>query len=299
VPWRTKVQLRAQKLLTPHGMLAGKIVDTEITAALHSYRQYGVWPDDLVERGLQRLEESITESQRFARRVTDNPEQWPRETMNPAVDRIFFDMWTADDEIRAAEKIRASLENFLTEEIQHSLTPHVGEEWWMPTKPFPWFRASRMPVYAVWDFVVRTADGRCLIFDWKTSDPDQYNAREKAIRQLHCYAAFAKSRWNYTNDKISLFAVWVRMGTVEHYTVDPDELKALGAYLRSHYSSLEASYWSARNDLQNVLDYFPVVEDVECCSRCRYHACDGRQRIGTEDEKQVGSDYEDWDPLVE
>jgi hypothetical protein len=279
----TKWDIRAESRLAPWDALAGRVVDDTIRWALNEYVSTEEWPAELMTKANEILRQYVVYSRQFKEAVRSKS-KWPRSLDTQPVDKLFFaDELTDMEKGRVRIAMRNCLANFLASGIPEFITAFPTTDWIIPNRKeeldaIPWFLCGGIPVYASYDFVIRSAH-LTMIFDWKTGKRNRWT-EEKVREQLHMYAELAHGYWEVPLEEISLFPVWLAY-EVELKPIELSEpfLDRLRVKWADRHALLTARLCEAKEDPERLPDLFPITEDFASCARCKFRSCPGHQRL--------------------
>lgn len=282
------VELVAQKRLTYWEALAGRVVDDVLTYAVRKHvqkRGKGVpaekaWPKKLlVDAGAETLEGYLTFTERFRKAVEDKT-RWPKHRQ--AVDRLYFQESVSEEEwSRCRDSVRRCLQTFADSDLMELISSTEIDRIHVPKihseAGMPWFLWDGLPYYASYDLMLDRDDG-WLILDWKCGRLDQ-DSEERAILQLHAYAAYVHYELGQPYERIRLMPIWLGApGEWVRFTVDEVRLEQMRKAIREVYiatgKGLEALVQGKHWD-----EAFPMAENPGTCRRCPLRACEGWKRL--------------------
>jgi hypothetical protein len=278
----SKWSIRAEAKLSPWDAFAGRIVDDTIRWALKYYVKHGEWPEELTTQSVIIRKQYVEFSTRFSRAV-DSRSKWPRELSLQPIDRLYFgEELSKIDKQKFKDTVALCLTNFLTSNIREFICNHPSSEWLIPDRQdeetaIPWFWSGEIPVYANYDFLIRSKE-LTLIFDWKTGKQTP-QSDAKVREQLHMYADHAITEWGVPPEQILLFPVWLA------YPIKPDGLEPIPFSLplledlrerwKVRHALLTKLVQECKAEPEMVGDNFPMTEYQTRCGRCVFRSCNG------------------------
>ncbi len=275
-----------KKLLDGHHAIAGQVVDDVITTAFREFREEG-WPADYMSRARAVMDEYRELSREWW--VASHARLDPPAAHRQPLYRYYFELGIPKGQLAEMKEImRTCLEAFWRSKLLRELLDAGPVRWELPPPgTSPWFMDGEVPVYAKFDFILRTDEG-IVIYDWKTGSPKDLEAR----RQLNAYAAYAMAKWALTEDRIRLAAVWLKMGP-DQYAVETVNAEVLAELRRSwgeRHALLRERAKEARQGPGQVLDLFPMTGfDKGRCRWCSFRCCEGYERTIAMDTAASGS----------
>jgi len=141
-------------------------------------------------------------------------------------------------------------------------------------------------VWVVPDLVMRLADGRIVVVDWKTGT-DIGVAR----LQLAVYALFARQQWAAPVEEITTWEVSLSDGRLIEHPIDAGSLAWAEEVVRSSAEAMLSLLVDRERNLAQEAD-FPMSEDVALCARCRFRRACGREAVGSRrgKEEKIGGE---------
>ncbi len=290
LPPEMEREARLQHKLMPFPALVGQVVDDTITAGLRLYHRKGYWPKDWHAGARDLLAQYWKASAEWIR-AAETGGDLPELRRQP-VDRVFFGEPLSEAEnARLLERIDESLDVFLASEVRDWAAGFDVAMWELPQSgETPWFLWDGIPVWAKYDFAIRTPE-RTYLVDWKTGKIDVASARE----QLHIYAAYAIETWSVPRDQLTLRTVWLAAGPescVNDEEVDVDVLGRLYAQFRERHALLTARDAEARKGPGALFEQFPKTGFPNRCRWCAFRVCEGYAealRLRSEGEASAGA----------
>ena len=284
----TARKLRSEGLLLPFSALAGKIVDDTLKDAFREFKERREWKIDLLSHSRELLEEHINESIAWvaAAKNDDVPvDRWPR--VSQPIDRIYFgEPITSGEWAAVTGRIETCLQNFLDSDLREFFMEYDLRGWLCPKRKSRagrapvWFRFNGVPIYASYDFMIRTPD-QTLIVDWKTGDPSRGSA--KAVRQLHWYALYVIEEFGVPVEQILLLPCWLSVGPMKFrdFTepVQPAILDEVRGEWKARLEFFDQFVRPFRFKEAESLPFFPLTADLQRCRSCQFRTCDGFRRI--------------------
>jgi hypothetical protein len=167
--------------------------------------------------------------------------------------------------------------NFLDSELYRSILETDPSFYELPQKgSAPWFMDGNVPVYANFDFALRTPELTTL-FDWKTGKVSP-RAELDVKSQLHTYAAYAMDTWRTPPENLRLVAAWLSAGKDQTYetNLDPQFLKLIQKTWRERHFELSQRRDRARGSVEKLFDLFPATGmEKKKCKSCSFRFCEG------------------------
>ncbi len=126
--------------------------------------------------------------------------------------------------------------------------------------------------YAIPDLVVRGRDGKIVILDWKTSDPQTARSAEL---QLAVYADFISGDYEVEPERILAGEVFLRDGSIRWHTIDR---AAIAKARQQVHDSIGRMREPLRDPLVNVaeIEAFPETDELGVCAGCRFRGPCGK-----------------------
>jgi hypothetical protein len=167
--------------------------------------------------------------------------------------------------------------NFLDSNLYRTIQETDPAFYELPQKgSAPWFMDGHVPVYANFDFAIRTPE-RTTLFDWKTGKVSP-RAEQDVKRQLHTYAAYAMETWRTPPENLRLVAAWLSAGKDQIFETNLDLhfLKMIQKTWRERHFELYQRREKARGSVEKLFELFPTtgVEEKKCKS-CSFRFCEG------------------------
>lgn len=140
-----------------------------------------------------------------------------------------------------------------------------------------------VPVWVSLDVLVRDAEGRRVVIDWKTGrshDP------ETVAQQLGIYGAYVASRYfgvapegdvSEIGDRISAIYVNLREGTHEVRPIGAAVIAEAVERVRSSASAMRAALADVAQNVARREDFPMLPEGSAACARCAYRRTCGRE----------------------
>jgi hypothetical protein len=200
------------------------------------------------------------------------------------VDRIFhYDTPDKLEAKRVKDTVALCLTNFLTSGVQDFVCNHPSSDWLIPDRQdeetaIPWFWSGNLPVYANYDFLIRSKE-LTLIFDWKTGKRTP-QSEAKVREQLHMYADYAITEWGVPSEQILLFPIWLAYPvTLEPIPFSLPLLEDLRERWQIRHTLLTKLVQECKAEPEMVGDNFPMTEYPSRCERCSFRSCDGYLKL--------------------
>jgi hypothetical protein len=275
----TKWNIKAEAKLSPWDAFAGRIVDDTIRWALKYYVKHGEWPDELTTEAQEIRSRYVQFSFEFRKAIAEG-RKWPKSLSLQPVDRIFhYDTPDKLEAKRVKDTVALCLANFLTSGVQDFICNHPASDWLIPDRQdeetaIPWFWSGNLPVYANYDFLIRSKE-LTLIFDWKTGKRTP-QSEAKVREQLHMYADHAITEWGVPPEQILLFPVWLAYPvTLEPIPFSLPLLEDLRERWQIRHALLTKLVQECKTEPETVGDNFPMTEYQSRCGRCVFRSCNG------------------------
>jgi hypothetical protein len=269
-----------QKKLTLWPWFVGSVVDATISDALLHYKREGRWPAN-VQRRAHRImchwwEHSVDWTYRVRNRMS-----WPNGNGYQPIDRHYYGepIVKADWE-KARSRVFQCVGNFMASSLPNFVASFPTECWRGPrpsTERVPKYQLGQVPVWASYDFAVRTAE-LTYIFDWKSGEPADHSCR-RARQQLLWYALYAVQEWNVPVEQVRLCPVWLRPNVDWRIgEVTQAELNGLRSQITDRYDHLSARLLAIGSS-SLTLQQWPMTDNLRQCVSCPFRGvCEGSKR---------------------
>jgi hypothetical protein len=268
----------AERKLSYWNAFAGQLADDGVTELIRHFKKHGVWRQDMADWLHKQALEYRKDSLAYTEAAQAGAEL-------PYVKRQVLDKYywgevpDAAEHRRVLSDARAAVEAFLRTDIPHRIESAPREALMCDHKDggFPWASHEGVPVFAVYDFAIKTPD-LVTIFDWKTGKLTPEKA-QAALEQLHWYALYAIETWGYRPDQIRLASVF--LSTTYGYDEtepDPETLQGIRNSWKERHCDIKDLMQKNPNpsDLQEC---FPMTENLRECAGCVFRSCPGYGRI--------------------
>ncbi len=256
---------------------AGQLADDGVTEAIRYFKAHRVWRTDLdlwlKETALEYVHES-----RAYREAALAGIDLPKRTRQ-ILDRYFFDeVPDKEAHLHVLKTARAAVQNFFSTDIPSRI--EVADRSWLMcerAERFPWTVVDGVPVYAVYDFALKTPD-MVTIFDWKTGQWTPQK-EQRALRQLHWYALYAITEWGYQSEQIRLAPVFLSVNAgYEESPPDCNLLQEIRTEWATRHAEIKA-LMDRYSRCDELLEHFPMTESLQSCAGCVFRTCSGYARI--------------------
>jgi hypothetical protein len=128
--------------------------------------------------------------------------------------------------------------------------------------------------FKVWvspDVIVRDAQGRLLIVDWKTGTSAQ---KQETERQLYVYAIYALQRHGASTEQLVGVEENLRLGEEHVYSLKEWALEEVRRYIQGSIASMRSLLYDRERNIALIRD-FPMTDRLAACLDCRFRrACD-------------------------
>lgn len=178
------------------------------------------------------------------------------------------------DEIK--EHVLRCVENFWTSEV-FAFIRSVDRTAWKAIEKRDAFHLGDVKVWVKIDFALAHNE-RFYIYDWKSG-------REGAddLRQLACYALYARAHWKVPYDRLRIVPVYLRElseAGVQEYAVSPEQLIEAKEEILQSAAHLRARLVDPERNLARMED-FPMTTETWRCRRCFFQeVCYGGRFAG-------------------
>lgn len=279
--------------LMPVEALAGRVVDDTIDIGLKLFVENGAWPSSLYPYAKTVLGGYIKFSKRWTRAVEDKTTR-PNNPEFQAIDAIFFEQKISNEmQEKIVETVQRCLDNFEASDIPTFIENYSTEDWIL--KPNlsgfkqPWFMLSDMPVYANFDFIVRS-ENETIIFDWKCGKVE--NDKGKALEQLHWYACYVMEEWGVPASAIRLAPIWLaEKVSLEFQSVDTRRIELIKSIWRQRFELLRERLKTGGEDLDIFLKMFPTTPYPNVCRQCAFRSCPSFNSPDTQSNGEWDDEY--------
>lgn len=257
---------------------AGQLADDGVTEAIRHYKRHGVWRQDMDQWLYTRAHDYRRESLEYTA-AAHLGDELPT-VKHQVLDRYFFgDEPDATEHRRVLQTAREAVRNFYATDLPHKIesAPRSALMCDHKDSDFPWAEHNGVPVYAVYDFAIKTPD-RVTIYDWKTGQvtPEKEDA---ALEQLHWYALYAMEAWQVSSENIRIAPVFLSASTIYvEEKPDPQRLQKIRSEWQERHEEIR-SLINLSKDRETLQEHFPITESLRECSGCVFRSCPGYERI--------------------
>ena len=255
---------------------AGQVVHDAIDETLRARVNGGLELVDPFQRAKEIAREYITESEAFLQAYRSG-EKVPKLHRQALARHFFQEGFDGHSKAEFRKSVESALINFLDSELYQSILATDPTYYELPPKGgAPWFMDGHVPVYANFDFALRTPEVTTL-FDWKTGKVSP-RAELDVKSQLHTYAAYAMDTWRTRPEELRLVAAWLSAGKDQTYetNLDLQFLRTIQRTWRERHFELSQRREKSRGSMEKLFDLFPAngVEKKKCKS-CSFRFCEG------------------------
>lgn len=189
---------------------------------------------------------------------------------------------------RLKEKAFLSVANFMDSDILKRISA-ASTDLWLPIEKYASFRMDGLLMYVKFDFALKDGS-QLIIYDWKTGNPTDDEAR-----QLACYAMYASSKWNVSieNTRVCAAHLQPELDAPERpiSEADVDEVRS---YVKQGFNAMVKCL---RNPARNIaaMEDFHMTGNLPRCVRCSFKGiCEqGEQASGDLDDFPAIQDWEE------
>lgn len=257
---------------------SGQLADDGVTEAIRHFKKHRVWRQDMDDWLKIQALEYIRESREYRAAAIAGLEL-PR-VKHQVLDRYFFDEIPDKEAHKAVlEGARLAVHNFFQTEIPARIESSPSDALMCDHKDgdFPWAEHDGVPVYAVYDFAIRTPE-RVTIYDWKTgkvTPEKEANAKE----QLHWYALYAMATWKVEPENIRLVPVFLSANFgFDEIIPNPDSLREIQTAWKQKHTEIKEKM-KGSSSIEELQEQFPMTESLRECAGCVFRTCPGYARV--------------------
>jgi hypothetical protein len=267
-----------EKTLMPVNMLPGSILHDTIDWAMRQRVDTGIFPTDLVGKASGLLSAYEGFSVEWANRQK-NRQPWAKSPGLRPVDEVYHAGGLRDD---YKDHVIADLTRWLRTFEHYIDKTEIASapiaDWRLPYKGgVAWFWADDVPVYASYDFAMKSPDAGMRIYDWKTGKRER--AEESVEDQLEFYAAWAHLGWEFPLREVECVAVWLDDGSDSEFMISEARLAALVERWGELHEDLQCRINGVNKCKSDLKPLFPMTSDLMRCHWCPFRSCEGRNRL--------------------
>ena len=152
---------------------------------------------------------------------------------------------------------------------------------WLALEDLDAIEIAGEKVWVVLDLAYRFDDEYCKIIDWKTG-----NRKDLDRRQLSIYAMYAKQKWKFDTDAISLSLIYLKEGkdcVATYDKVTDKELDATEKFIADDILRMKGNLEWAEGNVPKDISKYPKCSDdgsgYKCKNCCFYALCWGENAI--------------------
>ena len=275
-PEQLKRDCQFHSKLMGNEAFAGQVVHDVIEETLRARKEGGLELVDPFQRAKEIAREYAWESELFleAYRSGEKPPKIHRQ----ALARHFFqEGFDGHSKAEFRKSVETALMNFFDSQLYRTILETDPAFYELAQKgSAPWFMDGHVPVYANFDFALRTP-GKTTLFDWKTGKVSP-RAELDVKTQLHTYAAYAMDTWRTPPEELRLVAAWLSAGKDQIFetNLDPQFLKLIQKAWRERHFELSQRRARARGSVERLFELFPATGmEKKNCKSCSFRFCEG------------------------
>jgi len=171
-----------------------------------------------------------------------------------------------DDWRDAAAHVERCLKTFYNSGAYARLRA-LPRESWLEAEEFASFVLDGVKVWVKLDCAFRDADGRVVIYDWKTGKKP---AGEDTSLQLSCYALYASAKWGADPARVVAREYHLYHDDEREFPVNAADLDATTTYIRARLDDMRALLADVATNTPLPEEAFSRVDNDDKCRRCNF-----------------------------
>jgi len=168
-----------------------------------------------------------------------------------------------DDWRDAVAQVEKCLQTFYASAAYARLQA-LPREAWLEAEEWAHFFLDGVKVWAKLDCAYRDADGRVVIYDWKTGK----RLAEDTSLQLSCYALYASHKWKAPPEEVATREYNLFHDDEREFAVTPEDLAATVAYMRGSFDDMRLLLADVELNEPRPEEEFARTESRRTCERC-------------------------------
>ncbi len=137
---------------------------------------------------------------------------------------------------------------------------------WLEAEEWANFLLDDVKIWVKLDCAYRDADGRVVIYDWKTGK----RVNEDTSLQLSCYALYAGQKWNAEPARVLAREYNLYHDEEREFPVNAEDLDSTVTYIRARFEDMRALLADAATNAPLREEAFAQTQDLTRCARCNF-----------------------------
>lgn len=137
---------------------------------------------------------------------------------------------------------------------------------WLEAEEWASFTLDDVRVWVKLDCAFRDAEGRVVIYDWKTG---RQLAADTSL-QLSCYALYAAQRWGADASRVLAREYNLYHDELREFAVRAEDLAATVTYIRARIEDMRLLLADAATNTPLPEEAFAQTQDLGRCRRCNF-----------------------------